>query len=69
MRNDVGGGGFSAISSIFFGFINYFLVWVVTRKKNIQVERYSCELDKIEVDHAFVCFTVYCLMQDKRCSY
>lgn len=54
----MGGGGFFAMSPILFGFMNYFLVWVVARKQNIQVEGYSCELDGIEVDHAFVCSTV-----------
>lgn len=56
------------MSPIFFGFMNYFLVRVVARKQNIQLEGYSCELDRIEVDHAFVCSTVYCLMQGRQCS-
>lgn len=53
-----GGGGFSAMSPIFIGCMNYFLVRVVARKQSIRLEGYSCELDRIEVDHAFVCSTV-----------
>ncbi len=64
----MGGGGFFAMSPIFFWDMNYFLVWVIAKKLNIQVEGYFCEWDGIEVDHAFVCFTVYCLIHGRRCS-
>lgn len=41
-----GGGGFSAMSPIFIGCMNYFLVRVVARKQSIRLEGYSCELER-----------------------